>query len=170
MFNFLAGDDWFLNIIRLHLFPKLAGTALSFETVRKEFFKRLSQIGINYRHHALSQHKGDENFNVKAGDRLPYFLVDGTSVFDQLREPKFHLLVFSDGEGDFQAMKSDLESKYGEKIDFHVVPIYPQIAEIFGTEKPFQVLLRPDNYIAFLSPNSTLEQTKSYFAKIGGTK
>ena len=47
MFNFLAGDDWFLNLIRLHLFPKLAGTALSFEGVRKEFqtaFANLHQL------------------------------------------------------------------------------------------------------------------------------
>ena len=56
MFNFLAGEDWFMNLIRLHLFPHLAGRALGIEKVRKDFFKRVSQIGINYRRHALSRH------------------------------------------------------------------------------------------------------------------
>lgn len=163
MFNFLAGDDWFLNLIRLHLFPQLAGTALSFETVRKFFFTTISQIGINYRHHSLSRHEGDQNFNIKAGDRLPYFLADGVSIFDQLHEPKFHLLVFSDGENDFQTIKSELESKM---IDFHIVPLYPQVTEIFGTEKSFIALLRPDNYIAFISPEISADEVKNYFRKV----
>ncbi len=127
-----------------------------------EFFKRISQIGINYRKHALSQPAGDKDFNVKAGDRLPYFLMNGASIFDQLREPKFHLLVFSDGESDFHEIKDELES---ETIDVQIVPIYPQVEEIFGAEKPFQVLLRPDNYIAFISPEITLDKVKSYFAE-----
>lgn len=163
MFNFLAGDAWFTNLIRDYLFPRLMGTALSIESVRIEFFKRLSQIGINYRTHALSEHTGETDFNVKAGDRLPYFLVDGASIFDKLREPKFHLLVFSDGERDFHEIKDELESA---TVDFHIIPMYPHVTEIFGTEKPFMILLRPDNYVAFISAETSSDSVKNYFRKI----
>jgi 2-polyprenyl-6-methoxyphenol hydroxylase-like FAD-dependent oxidoreductase len=168
MFNFLAGEDWLMNLIRLHLFPRLAGSALSIEAVRKEFFKRLSQIGINYRRHALSRHAGDEDFDVKAGDRLPYFLIDGASVFDRLRAPKFHLLVFSDGAADFQALRKEAESEMAEMVDFHEIPLFPQVAEIFGADASFMVLLRPDNYVAFIAPEISLDKAKSYLREVIG--
>jgi hypothetical protein len=166
MFNFLAGEDWFMNLIRLHLFPHLAGRALGIEKVRKDFFKRVSQIGINYRRHALSKHDGDKNFAVKAGDRLPYFLVDGASFYDRLREPKFHLLAFSDGESDYQKIKNEIESDYKDSVDFSVVPIYPQVAEIFGTDKPFSVLVRPDNYIGLVSQETSPDDFRSYLSEV----
>jgi 2-polyprenyl-6-methoxyphenol hydroxylase-like FAD-dependent oxidoreductase len=163
MFNFLAGDLWFTNLIRDYLFPRLIGTALNIESVRKEFFKRISQIGINYRKHVLSDHTDDADFNVKAGDRLPYFMLDGASIFDNLRKPKFHLLIFSDGESDFHQIRNELKSA---TMDFHIVPIYPQVTKTFGAEKPFMILLRPDNYIAFVSAEISLTNVKTYFQKI----
>ncbi len=166
IFNFLVGEDWFVNLIRLHVFPQLMGRALSFESVRKEFFKRLSQIGINYRRHALSEHRGDDDFKIKAGDRLPYFLVEGVGIYDLLREPKFHLLIFSDGESNFQAIKDEIENNYKISVDFSVLTIHPHIAEIFGHDEPFCVLLRPDNYIAFISRETVPEALQNYLNKI----
>lgn len=162
MFNFLAGEDWLMNLVRLHLFPRLAGRVLSIEKVRTEFFKRLSQIGINYRNHALSRHDGDKDFEVKAGDRLPYFLMDGANIYDQLREPKFHLLAFTDGEKDYHALSDEVKSQFGNLMDFHVIPLYPHVAEIFGSDKPFNVLLRPDNYIAFISEDTSSKDLNDY--------
>jgi 2-polyprenyl-6-methoxyphenol hydroxylase-like FAD-dependent oxidoreductase len=168
MFNFMAGDAWFTNLIRDYIFPRVMGTALSIEAVRIEFFRTLSQIGINYRRHALSDHSEDSHFNVKAGDRLPYFLMDGKSIFDQLRAPKFHLLFFSDGESDFHEIRNDLAN---EMIDFHIIPLYPQLTETFGSEKPFLILLRPDNYIGLISTEISAEKVRNYFAdKITGNK
>lgn len=166
MFNFLAGEDWFLNLIRTYLFPRLMGKALNIEAVRKEFFSRLSQIGINYQNHALSRHENDQNFEVKAGDRMPYFLVEGESIFDRLRQPKFHLLIFSDGESDYQTIQDEIKKDYNDLIDFHVIPLYPHVEELFGTNKPFQVLLRPDNYLAFLSPDTTLKDLRAYLEQV----
>ncbi|HEY8560966.1 MAG TPA: FAD-dependent monooxygenase [Pyrinomonadaceae bacterium] len=169
MFNFLAGEDWLVNLVRLHLFPRLAGRALSIEAVRVEFFKRLSQIGINYRRHALSRHTGDADFAVQAGDRLPYFSVDGASVFDRLRAPKFHLLVLTDGARDYRPLKNDLETSFAEVVDFHDIPLYPPVAEIFGAEKSLMILLRPDNYVALIASEITLQNVQSYFREVLGT-
>jgi hypothetical protein len=53
------------------------------------------------------------------------------------------LFVFSDAQNDFEALKSELESEYGDWVII-VAPLYPQVAEAFRTDKPFNVLLRPD--------------------------
>jgi hypothetical protein len=169
MFNLTAGTDWFLNIIRTTVFPPMAKYILSIDAVKKRFFPMISQIGINYRQHALSRHRGgDKNFEIKAGDRMPYFLDGGASVYDRLREPKFHLLAFSDGESDYRTIKQEIENDYKGSVDFSVVPIYPHVAEIFGTNEPFTVLLRPDNYIGFVSEENALNDLKIYLNEVIG--
>src|SRR5215510_5639353 len=102
MFQLAAGSEWFLAFVRTNVLPAIGKYLLGLESVRRYIFPLLSQIGINYRHSSLSRHLGDENFKVKAGDRMPYFLVDGESVYDKLHAPKFHLIAVSDGQGDFQ--------------------------------------------------------------------
>jgi hypothetical protein len=37
--------------------------------------------------------------------------------------------------------------QYAELIDFNAISLDPQVADAFGTDKTFNVLLRPDNYI-----------------------
>jgi 2-polyprenyl-6-methoxyphenol hydroxylase-like FAD-dependent oxidoreductase len=166
MFNLAAGSDWFLNVIRTTVFPPMAKFILSLDAVKARFFPLISQIGINYRDGSLSDHGDGREFDVKAGDRLPYFLVDGKSIYDKLQQPKFHLLTFSDGESDYQAMRDQVESEYAHLVDYHIVPLYPHVAEIFGANKPFNVLLRPDNYIGFLSPETSSSRLRVYLNEV----
>lgn len=165
MFNVVAGTDWFVNLIRTTVFPPMAKFILSIDAIKKRFFPLISQIGISYRESSLSEHEGDDDFEVKAGDRLPYFLVDGHSVYDKLRAPKFHLLTFSDGQKDYEGETAELTDKYGGLIDHHVIPLYHRIEEIFDTKKPFRVLVRPDNYIAYLSSSASLSLVESYLER-----
>ncbi len=171
MFNLAAGTDWFVNLIRTTVFPPMAKFILSLDAVKKRFFPLISQIGIAYRESSLSAHDGDEDFEVQAGDRMPYFLVDGKSVYDKLRQPKFHRLTFSDGETDYQ---KEYENQLGEMrtnalFDHHVIPLYPHVAELFGSDEPFTVVLRPDNYIAFLDSATSPDRLKSYLRDVIGT-
>lgn len=128
----------------------------------------ISQIGINYRDGSLSKHGETKEFKIKAGDRMPYFLVEGKSIYDQLHEPKFHLLVFSDGESDYQTIRNEIESGHAGLLDFQVVPIYPHVAEIFGTDKPFNLLLRPDNHVGFISRETSLRGISIYLNEVIG--
>jgi hypothetical protein len=155
MFNLAAGTDWLFGLIRNTVFPPMAKYILSIDAVKKRFFPLISQIGITYRDGSLSAHEGEEDFEVRAGDRMPYFLFEGKSIYDKLREPKFHLLTFSDGQSDYQKERDDIESGYAHPVDYHVVPLYPHVAEIFGMSEPFNVLLRPDNYIGFISKQTS---------------
>jgi 2-polyprenyl-6-methoxyphenol hydroxylase-like FAD-dependent oxidoreductase len=165
MFNLAAGKDWFVGLIRTTIFPPLAKYILSIEAVRKKFFILISQIGISYRAGSLSMHEadgsgGDDEFEVKAGDRMPYFEIDGQSVYEKLNAPRFHLLTFSDGD------TGATEAGYAELIDRHSVALYPNVVEIFGSDKSFNLLLRPDNYIGFISTDTSLRPLSEYFARL----
>ncbi len=167
-FGFAAGTDWLMNFFRLHVLPPLAKHLFSLDAVRQFAFPLVSQIGINYRHSSLSNHVGDEDFELKAGDRLPYFLIDGKSIYDRLQEAKFHFLVFSSKSNDFQALTNQLESRYSELLDFTEFSISPRVQEIFGTNKEFSVLLRPDNHVGFISSDISSGSVTEYLTKFIG--
>ena len=164
MFQLLAGNEWFISFLRTNVIPSVANFLLSLDPVKNYLFPLISQIGINYRHSSLSQHAGDEEFQVKAGDRMPYFLIGGNSVYDKLHAPKFHLLhlINDSGAYDGDHLKTKLESQYDELVDFNTISLDQKVAEVFGTDKPFSVLLRPDNYIAALSQDTTLNGVGVY--------
>ncbi len=162
-FDAVAGEHWYQRFFRNDLLPNLLKVVTQFEVAKEFLFPTVSQIGIHYRASSLSQHDGDAKFAVKAGDRMPYFEADGMGIYDRLRAAKFHLLVFSDGQSDYADLRAEVERLYGGKLDFQVVPLYPRIVEIFGHQQPFQVLLRPDNHIAFLDGEIVIDAVKAYF-------
>lgn len=180
MFNLAAGKDWFVGLIRTTIFPPMAKYILSIESVRMRFFILISQIGINYRDSfltrsrvgsvkgdkSLNDDEGDKQFLVKAGERMPYFIIDGKSIYDRLREPKFHRLTFIDGQSEISQPGSPDEASVSPLLDHHIVPLYPHIAAIFGTKRPFQLLLRPDNYISFLSHNTSQDLVANYLREL----
>jgi hypothetical protein len=162
MFQLVAGPEWFLSFLRMNVVPPIAKYVVRLDPVKKFIFPTVSQIGINYRHSTLSQHAGDDGFKVKAGDRMPYFLVDGKSVYDKLHQPKFHWLVFADPPDDVQASQMELANEFGDLVDTQAIALSAQVAQAFGTEKSFGVLLRPDNYIGFIARETTLRGLRLY--------
>ncbi|CAN5483948.1 FAD-dependent monooxygenase [soil metagenome] len=160
-FNLVASPEPITSYLRTHVFPYIAGAAFSMDAVKKFVFPRISQIAINYRHSSLSYTNG--SFAIKAGDRFPYFEVEGASLYNKLREPKFHLLTFFDGKNN---MPNYTEILPDEIIDFHTLPLYPNVAETFGASESFVVLVRPDNYIGFISEDVSGEGLSKYLSQI----
>jgi 2-polyprenyl-6-methoxyphenol hydroxylase-like FAD-dependent oxidoreductase len=163
-FNLVASPEPILSYLRTHVFPYIAGAAFSLDAVKKFVFPRVSQIGINYRSSPLSVNSA--SFDVNEGDRMPYFEIEGASVYDRLRAPKFHLLTFSDGQSESSKPTEEWRNKYADLVDFHELPLYPNIAEIFGADKSFSVLLRPDNYIGTISSDVSTNIVENYLAGI----
>ena len=161
-FDVLAGEHWYGQLLRTNILPIVAGFVTQFSAAKEVLFPILSQIGINYRHSALSKHQGDEDFKVKAGDRMPYFLVDGKSVYDQLRAPKFHLVVCTEREFSYPDLAREIATEYSDSIDLTVIPLSPRISEIFGTNQSLMMLLRPDNYIGFISSQVSSAAVNDY--------
>jgi 2-polyprenyl-6-methoxyphenol hydroxylase-like FAD-dependent oxidoreductase len=164
LFDFGASEEPFVAYFRTHIFPHVANFVLRFDTVKQFIFPLISQIGIHYHNSVLSEHKGEEGFAVKAGDRMPYFQIGSESIYDRLHQPKFHLLVFSDGQlegesdeqNDYQELKMGVENEYADWVDFNVFPLSSHVADLFGRQESFAVFLRPDNYIGFLSSKPSL--------------
>jgi hypothetical protein len=165
-FNVMVGSSWVFNFMRTTILPFAAKYAFGRDVVGKYIFSAISQIRINYRNSSLSDR--DKDFQVKAGDRMPYFLVDGESIYDQLRSPKFHLLIFYNDKYSGLDLPTELETEYGDLINFNVMPLHPHIAEIFGTNQPFQVLIRPDNYIGSIFTIASLANLKTYMCEALG--
>ena len=159
IFDFGASDEPLVAFFRTRIFPYIANFALHFDAVKRFIFPLVSQIGINYRKSSLSAERGF--FKTKAGDRLPFFTTDGASVYEKLKEPRFHLLSFFDGVNRPPSWTGD------DFVEALEMPLYPNIAEIFGATKSFSVLVRPDNYIGLITEDSTGEDLKQYFAKFG---
>lgn len=161
-FNLVASPEPILSYLRMHVFPYVAGVAFSIDAVKKFVFPRIAQIRINYRQSLLTDH-GDGYLDVAAGDRFPYFNVDGASVYDRLHEPKFHWLKFLDGKESPSVDR--LQDDFTDLVDLHEIPLYPEVAKIFGTDKSFSVLLRPDNYIATVSRETSSAPVENYLKR-----
>ena len=156
MFDLLVNPAWLLSFVRRQIFPRVASLIVGFDSVNQFIFPLISQTGISYRGHSLSmQTRGD--FEVQAGDRMPYITFDGGDIYDRLHAPKFHLLTFSN-EG------SELES--GEGVEHLTFQLSERVAEIFGSNQTFSVLLRPDNYIGFISSGDPRADLQSYFKNL----
>lgn len=166
MFDLLMSPARLLAFVRTHIFPHIANFVVSLDAVNQFIFPLISQIGITYRNRSLSV--DDAGFEIEAGDRMPYFLINGKSIYDNLHRPAFHLLIFTDDQSNGEDIRSAVESEYGDLVDYHVLPLQPRAAEVFGTDKSFSVLLRPDNYIAFISAEDSLTSLSAYFKNVIG--
>jgi 2-polyprenyl-6-methoxyphenol hydroxylase-like FAD-dependent oxidoreductase len=163
-FGLVASPEPFLVFTRLYVFPYVAQFLFSLDPVKRFVFPRISQIGINYEQDSLS--RGDGKFTVKAGDRMPWFEVEGASIYDRLREPQFHIVGFFDGKTEIAPLIDGLMAYGDGPVDSTVISLYPHVAEIFGTTESFYVVLRPDNYIGLISDEILPEKVRDYFALV----
>ena len=158
-FDLLVNPAWLLSFARRYVIPYVANFLVGLDSVNQFIFPLVSQIGITYRERSLSFDTG-EDFIIKAGDRMPYFVLDGKDIYDWLRAPKFHLLTFTNEEPSVSS--EAVERDFAGLVDYHTFPLDERVAEIFGSDKPFSLLLRPDNYVAFVSSAPPLKQLGSY--------
>lgn len=159
-FGLAAGPDPFLAFVRIYIFPYVANLAFSLNVVKRFIFPRISQIAINYRRSSLSESHG--NFAVRAGDRMPWFTVEGASIYDRVHAPVFHLVLFFDGKTEIPPLPDDLKREWEGAIDSTVISLYPEIAKKFGTQESFFIILRPDNYVGLISNDFSPELVERY--------
>jgi 2-polyprenyl-6-methoxyphenol hydroxylase-like FAD-dependent oxidoreductase len=163
-FELITGEEWYLKLLRDNVLPNLAKFVLRFDSAKQFIFPLISQIGINYRNGFLSG-VTSEYFKVKTGDRMPYFQIEGAGIYDKLREPKLHFLIFSDGQNDFQTLRTEIEAGHADLIVCETLPLYPKVTEIFGRSETFGVLLRPDNHIGFFAAENNPAELNRYLSE-----
>lgn len=92
--------------------------------------------------------------------------IDGESLYAKLHQPKFHFLLFSNTESDRQTLKAEIGDRYTDLVEFKSMALSSQVAEKFGSNSSFCILLRPDNYIAFISTKISSSELTKYLAEL----
>lgn len=155
MFDMMAGTSRFWNFMRLNVFPLLAGFITRSAAVKKRIFPLVSQTGIAYPHSSLTV-PGCMG-KVHAGDRLPYFLSEGKSVYSFVSTPDFKLLCM----GPRTELPDTMAWNTGIPLSACRIKDVP--ARLFGKTSGFYILLRPDNYIVYIGPH--LNACREWLAK-----
>ncbi len=165
-FSFLISTGSLISFLRVTIFPVLAGIALRIKFFRRFVYGAVSQIGIEYKASNLSKnYANDFSSNApKAGERVPYTFLNTTSgsvsIYDLLREPRFHLLIFGDKSPDVNKMESDIL----KIINISDKNTNTEVYKTFGIKTKGAFLVRPDNYIGFRSSSISSAEIKDYFA------
>jgi hypothetical protein len=180
--DYLVGCDGASSVVRHQLdlgfegstFPRLFYVAdvemnfeipeamTKFEPIRELVFPTLSETAINYRDQSLGRAHDTGHLKVKSGERMPYFKVDGESIYHRLRAAKFHAIIFFNSEATPAAYGDSL----GDWVDVTTCPLNEGVREIFGTSEPFTMLLRPDNYVAIHAKGDSLGFIEDYLASL----
>ncbi len=156
MFDIMSGVNPFWNFFRLNFFPLFMKSLASSRFAQKRVFPLISQIGISYPDSYLTS--SGKMGKVRSGDRMPFFtFADGTSSFNYIQQPAFKIICI----GNITVENDQLEALGFaiELIHFKEVPV-----SIFGDEKEFYMLLRPDNHISFIGKNR--EELLSFLQKL----
>jgi 2-polyprenyl-6-methoxyphenol hydroxylase-like FAD-dependent oxidoreductase len=148
-FEFMAGEGRLSQFLRLSLIPRLLPVITRFTAVRRAMFKLVSQIRIRYVSSSLSLGRAGA---IKAGERFPYY-DDIYTWINQRQVTPFLVLVH--GLPVFEGLDQEL---------FTVVSL-----ETVGPGFPpaFVVVLRPDNYIAYVSEFVRVEEMRAFFRRFG---
>ena len=114
-------------------------------------FRTLSQIQWSYEDCSVAQKSSAQKLKFKAGDRLPYVVINKESVYNMLRAPVFHLLVISNSTILFPATE-------------FVKPVFLGMEEwkTLGVKKPLYILVRPDNYIGLIADEMSKDILNKY--------
>lgn len=131
------------TLVRMHIFPYIARLVFSLNIVKKAIFPFVSQIGITYKNSPLTIASCIGRIN--AGDRFPYFLIDGKSSFESLKGLQFHIVIF-DSSSEGTLLKQVTEQRPNEPIV--LVKSIPR--KYFSRENHFFALIRPDKHIAYI--------------------
>ncbi|HSI59156.1 MAG TPA: FAD-dependent monooxygenase [Ideonella sp.] len=178
-FQFIISEQPLQKAVRLKLFPWLASRVLAVPAVRRRVFRTISQIGLHYQASRLSQ--GVSTLKARAGERLPYVEVapplapQAMAVYVWLSAPGLHLLMLQrDGAGLAelaQQWQAGLAQRWPACLQVHPVAFSAGSAALFdalGVAGSALLLVRPDQYIAYIETGLSLDGLEAYLSGVLG--
>jgi len=162
MFNVMTNDSWFFYVLRKYITLNLVGFMLSIKAVRSRAFLTLSQVWYSYKKMSLSADYSRQKLKFRAGDRFPYLKNEtNAKSFYTLFNPGGYNLVCL-GDTDEKALSCIKEFPF----PIHVVKSgLSQKWKDLGVSQTLFILVRPDNYIAFISDTLNGEIISAYSKK-----
>ncbi|MCB9223318.1 MAG: FAD-dependent monooxygenase [Crocinitomicaceae bacterium] len=162
-FTFMSSRNIFIRVFRKLFGLPMAGILMKREKIRKLAFKTVSQIGWSYNEHSIAEDTSTPELEFYAGDRFPYFIQD--NLYLKLTEPAFHLVHIGTNplsEADWNGFK---ETFTGDLILVED-PIIEKWNSL-GVTNELIILVRPDNYIAYIADGYDQQQLNEYLKKVG---
>lgn len=149
-FSFMSSDNWFYRKFRKYIALRFAGKITQIKILQPTLFKTISQIWYSYNGKSLSKSASKQKLRFKTGDRLPY--IDGHNSSDKFyelfRSASFHLLHIGGSPLDVK-----INDKVIKSFSFPVKVVESSLSEAWrklGVRDQLFMLVRPDNYIAFM--------------------
>jgi 2-polyprenyl-6-methoxyphenol hydroxylase-like FAD-dependent oxidoreductase len=168
-----ASKNPFMQFVNNYLVPIFVRIGSRFEAFRRVGSRIFMQAWINYRDspgilEALPDAKG-----VKAGDRLPFGLVDagesrGQTTYDLTRGLDFHLFVFEGSRAYVnlatqQQAINELFNQYCQPAHIHTISHEDkELHQQFGATEPMLYLVRPDGHIGFRGKANNARGLETY--------
>ena len=160
-FNIMTSDKWFIAKFRKYFAINMIGLLLSGERFKPMIFKTVSQIGYSYNTKALSATAiTKQKLLFKTGDRLPFLKAN---YYTNFKEACFHLLHIG-----YNKPGSLTVEQINKPFPFPIKIVESNLSEHWnelGVRSELFILIRPDNYIAFISDNFDEKQLKTYLTK-----
>lgn len=174
-FTFVTSRSFFAKLFRIHVLPFFLQLMLPIlvkqQSIRHFFFRRISEIGIQYRKSSLSQHSSMGNFPTyapKPGERLPYINYqeggEMINIQDKVKSNDFHLFIFSK-HSSIDAI-SRIAERYAHLLSFEIIQYSSGTDDLFkrfGIAESGCYLVRPDLYIAYRSAKPDADHFETYF-------
>ncbi|WCT12706.1 FAD-dependent monooxygenase [Mucilaginibacter jinjuensis] len=178
-FNIIMSQAWWARFFKRFALPKILSMMWGNAGVKQNFFQRVSQLGINYRHSHINLHLSHAH-KIKAGDRLPYLkLYDEkkqieTDLHAWCSKPGFTMIIFGRlAELELLAFARWITHFYGSGLNFFYLPPSDRNQHIFEAFEIRQdhvktLVVRPDNYIGFMSDTTDIDIINNYMQSTTG--
>jgi hypothetical protein len=169
IFQFMSTDSFWYRLFRLRLVPFFAPLITRTHAVRKLLFRYISQIQVNYISSSLVRGKAGK---ISAGLRLPYFKVT------QKGQPTSTYQIVNKLSAPFKVMCYDLPTDEFKNLDaglFDVIAIdvnpgNDTAVKVAGLPTKFAMVVRPDNYIGYISQTGDVQDLNGLMKNAYGLK
>ncbi|MGE0798793.1 MAG: FAD-dependent monooxygenase [Lautropia sp.] len=176
-FRFVISRSAPVREFRLRVFPWLAAHVASRPSVRRRLFRTVSQIGIRYRGSNVGANLlgATSPLTVRAGDRLPYALVDAPaagggplSTHRWLRAPCFHVLLMK-RSGDLAPLvrqwHDQLDANYPGWFEVHPLSDHNggvALLDAVEVADAAVLIVRPDQYLGYVADRLDLDSVGAW--------
>lgn len=155
-FTLVTSAGAFARQVRTKVIPLIAPWLLRWPPLRRLMFRTMSQIGINYRHSALSE--GNTGV-VRGGDRLPWVrMTAGHDNFDPLASLAWQVHVYGNAGAELTAACAE------HQLPLHVFAWNADMRRA-KLKRDACYLIRPDGYIALAAGSDDSQQLRHYLAR-----
>ncbi len=159
-FLVLASGNWLVGFLRAYIILPLMGRLMRFNAPRLLLFKKLSQLFYSYKKYPLSLSHTKQKIIFKAGDRLPYI---SNGYLKNFTEPIFYLICITEKQLS-ETNKMEMQNIFS----FDIKIVENKMTDgwnKFGVTKNLFILVRPDQYILYISDSLDKETIDKHLAK-----